>query len=389
MNPALQLSSVQDVHSALDRSALFPSEFTTILPFEQRDCNNLGLQILIHCASPSRSCVFDGLAPFTAKQASVTHAPGSHPAGANALAVLGDQTQIVFPYPDDAGLSALVICNHAGMCVWKRAPGGGGGRGSGKREVEEESHIRGPRSWGFSVEFSEVCVLGSKVELDVVVRLISATAARKTAGGAKTAVESGGHGLLADWSELARLMRRPVRSSSLAALVCVCLPRSWAPGGLSVDVWVWVACFCSYERANAKVRPPPVRTLAMFPSPAGKDYWFEGSDGGKGVHVPPVMMGEKCTTVPLSHACKDPTCFHRGNVKPCSDAQTCTARQVLLHSGSDTLLAQGRRPAVLDTRTPTRTHALANTSSLACTLAAALARGHSGVSTLWCIERVR
>ena len=30
-------------------------------------------------------------------------------------ALLGDVTTIVFPYPQDAGLSALVICNHAGL----------------------------------------------------------------------------------------------------------------------------------------------------------------------------------------------------------------------------------------------------------------------------------
>jgi hypothetical protein len=51
-------------------------------------------------------------------------------------------------------------------------------------------------------------------------------------------------------------------------------------------------------------------THAFF-TPAGIDYYFEGADGGKFVHVPPVMMGELCTTVPLSDACKDATCFHR------------------------------------------------------------------------------
>lgn len=61
---------------------------------------------------------------------------------------------------------------------------------------------------------------------------------------------------------------------------------------------------------------------------AGLDYWFDGANGAKGVHVPPVMMGEKCTTVPLSEACKDATCFHRGTLKPCSESQTCTTRQV-------------------------------------------------------------
>jgi hypothetical protein len=30
-------------------------------------------------------------------------------------ALLGDVTTIVFPYPQDAALSALVICNHAGL----------------------------------------------------------------------------------------------------------------------------------------------------------------------------------------------------------------------------------------------------------------------------------
>jgi hypothetical protein len=50
-----------------------------------------------------------------AKQAATKPSAGSHPAEANKLAILGDQTQIVFPYPDDAGLSALVICNHAGL----------------------------------------------------------------------------------------------------------------------------------------------------------------------------------------------------------------------------------------------------------------------------------
>lgn len=59
---------------------------------------------------------------------------------------------------------------------------------------------------------------------------------------------------------------------------------------------------------------------------AGKDFWFEGQAGGKDVHVPAVMMGEKCTVVPLSEACKDATCFHRGDVKPCSGTQTCGAQ---------------------------------------------------------------
>eukprot|EP00802_Teleaulax_amphioxeia_P011086 Tamp_11116.p1 GENE.Tamp_11116~~Tamp_11116.p1 ORF type:complete len:309 (+),score=29.16 Tamp_11116:747-1673(+) len=69
-------------------------------------------------------------------------------------------------------------------------------------------------------------------------------------------------------------------------------------------------------------------TNAYAHTRTGRDYWFEGADGGKGVHVPPVMMGEKCTTVPLSEACKDATCFHRGKVKPCSSAESCTARDV-------------------------------------------------------------
>jgi hypothetical protein len=61
---------------------------------------------------------------------------------------------------------------------------------------------------------------------------------------------------------------------------------------------------------NDSFRTPRCTYTCLF-TPAGIDYYFEGADGGKSVHVPPVMMGEQCTTVPLSDACKDATCFHR------------------------------------------------------------------------------
>ena len=61
---------------------------------------------------------------------------------------------------------------------------------------------------------------------------------------------------------------------------------------------------------------------------AGKDYWFEGAADQSVVQVPPVMMGEHCSMVALSQACKDKTCFHRGSVKPCTGTQTCSSHQV-------------------------------------------------------------
>jgi len=53
------------------------------------------------------------------KTAAVKHvaAAVAHPPGTNKLALLSDQPTIVFPYPHDAGLTALVICNHAGLLI--------------------------------------------------------------------------------------------------------------------------------------------------------------------------------------------------------------------------------------------------------------------------------
>ena len=66
----------------------------------------------------------------------------------------------------------------------------------------------------------------------------------------------------------------------------------------------------NHASLNGSFRTPRCTYTSLF-TPAGIDYYFEGADGGKSVHVPPVMMGEQCTTVPLSDACKDATCFHR------------------------------------------------------------------------------
>ena len=43
------------------------------------------------------------------KGATVKHVTVAPAPGTNKLSILGDQTTIVFPYPDDAGLSALGV----------------------------------------------------------------------------------------------------------------------------------------------------------------------------------------------------------------------------------------------------------------------------------------
>jgi len=61
---------------------------------------------------------------------------------------------------------------------------------------------------------------------------------------------------------------------------------------------------------------------------AGEDYWYQGKETGKEIHIPSVKMGDTCKSIPLSEACKDSSCWQRGNVKPCSAAESCTERQI-------------------------------------------------------------